>query len=256
MRLRLFIISVLCFYGCSSFNDNNLANTEKFQIAVDLFDNKKYQKAKEYFEEIVQNEQGTNLGLESTFHLAKTLYELKEYEEASYNFNYFSMFSKDIENVEYSQYMKSKCAYELTLPYNKDQSSTLYAISIIQEFLDNFPYSSYKDSAFDMILKLRHRLGRKKFESGRLYLKMKKYDSALYYFDIIISEYYDTKFHDEALIYYIFTYIVMNEFDKANSYYENIKSNFNDDLKKDEAQQVLNDYKNGLGFKGLYKLYK
>ena len=85
---------------------------------------------------------------------------------------------------------------------------------------------------------------------------MKKYDSALYYFDIIISEYYDTKFHDEALIYYIFTYIVMNEYDKANSYYENIKSNFNDDLKKDEAQQVLNDYKNGLGFKGLYKLYK
>ena len=48
----------------------------------------------------------------------------------------------------------------------------------------------------------------------------------------------------------------MNEYDKANSYYENIKSNFNDDLKKDEAQQVLNDYKNGLGFKGLYKLYK
>ena len=111
MRLRLFIISVLCFYGCSSFNDNNLTNAEKFQIAIDLFDDKKYQKAKEYFEEIVQNEQGTNLGLESTFHLAKTLYELKEYEEASYNFNYFSMFSKDIENVEYSQYMKSKCAY-------------------------------------------------------------------------------------------------------------------------------------------------
>ena len=41
----------------------------------------------------------------------------------------------------------------------------------------------------------------------------------------------------------------MNEYDKANSYYENIKSNFNDNLKKDEAQQVLNDYKNGLGFK-------
>ena len=55
MRLRLFIISVLCFYGCSSFNGNNLTNTEKFQIAVDLFDDEKYQKAKEYFEGIVQN---------------------------------------------------------------------------------------------------------------------------------------------------------------------------------------------------------
>ena len=53
------------------------------------------------------------------------------------------MFSKDIDNVEFSQFMKSKCAFELTLPYNKDQTSTLYAISIIQEFLDNFPYSKF-----------------------------------------------------------------------------------------------------------------
>ena len=256
MILRLFIISIFCFQGCSSFNDKNKTYSERFQLGVTFFENKKYQKAKDFFEDIVQHEQGTNLGLESTFYLAKTLFELKEFDEASYNFNYYSMFSKDIENVEYSQFMKSKCAFEVTLPYNKDQSSTFYAISIIQEFLDNFPYSSYKDNAYNMILKLRNRLGRKNFESGRLYLKMKRYDSALYYFDIIISEYYDTKFYDDALNYYIFSYIVMGEYEKAKLYYEDVKSNYNNNLKKIEAEQILIDYKNRLGLSGLYKLYK
>ena len=256
MILRLFILSIFFFHGCSTIEQSKLTNSEKFEIGLQYFEKQKYQKSKEYFEDIVQNEQGTNLGLESTFLLAKTLFELKEFDEASYNFNYFSMFSKDIDNVEFSQFMKSKCAFELTLPYNKDQTSTLYAISIIQEFLDNFPYSKFKDDAYDMIIKLRNRLARKNFESAKLYLKMKKYNSAFYYFDIIISEFYDTKYHDEALIYYIFTYIVMDDYKMAKSYYENIKSNFKNNLKRIEAGQVLEDFKNGLGLSGLYKLYK
>jgi len=124
MILRLFILSIFFFHGCSTIEQSRLTNSEKFEIGLQYFEKQKYQKSKEYFEDIVQNEQGTNLGLESTFLLAKTLFELKEFDEASYNFNYFSMFSKDIDNVEFSQFMKSKCAFESTLPYNKDQTST------------------------------------------------------------------------------------------------------------------------------------
>ena len=40
---------------------------------------------------------------------------LKNYEEAIYHFNYYSMFSNQIENVEKAQFMKSKCEFELTL---------------------------------------------------------------------------------------------------------------------------------------------
>ena len=132
----ILIISIVFIQGCSSFQQSNLSNNEIFAIGKAYFSKQKFQKAKDKFEIIVHNEQGTNLGLESTFYLAKSLFELEEYDEASYNFNYYSMFSKDIDNVEFAQYMKCRCAFEVTLPYNKDQSNSLYAISIIQEFLD------------------------------------------------------------------------------------------------------------------------
>ena len=70
-------------------------------------------------------------------------------------------------------------------------------------------------------------------------------------FDMILSDRYKCN-----IILIDPTNRAKKHFDEVKHYYENIKSNFNDDLKKDEAQQVLNDYKNGLGFKGLYKLYK
>jgi outer membrane protein assembly factor BamD len=257
MSIRLLlVISLLFLYGCSAFKQNNLSNSEKFNLGMNYYSKEKFQKAKDKFELLVQNEQGTNLGLESTFYLAKTLFELKEYDEASYNFNYYSMFSKDIENVELAQFMKCRCAYETTLPYNKDQSNSLFAISIIQEYLDNFPYSKYKEDSYGMIQKLRNRISKKNYEAGRLYLKMKKFESAFFYFDIILTEFYDTEYYDKALVSYIFSYIVMGDYDRANNYFIDNKINFNSSKYKDEAKDILEDYKNGLGLSGLYRLYK
>ena len=85
---------------------------------------------------------------------------------------------------------------------------------------------------------------------------MGEFESAFYYFDIIILEYYDTYHFDQALISYIFTYIVMGDYDKALDYFELNNKKFIDIKNRDEAEQILIDYKNRLGFSGLYRLYK
>ena len=77
MSIRIILIISLCFMqSCSFFKKENLSNSEKFELGINYFSKKKFQKAKDKFEFLVQNEQGTNLGLESTFYLAKTLFEL------------------------------------------------------------------------------------------------------------------------------------------------------------------------------------
>ena len=85
---------------------------------------------------------------------------------------------------------------------------------------------------------------------------MKEFNSAFYYFDIIISEYYDTNYFDQALISYIFTYIVMHDYNAAKEYFELNKKNFNNQENQIEAKKILDDYKNGLGFSGFYRLYR
>ena len=107
-----------------------------------------------------------------------------------------------------------------------------------------------------MIEDLREKLAKKYFENGRLYLKIKKFESAMYYFDIVISDYYDTKYSDEAKIAYIFTYLVMKDYDKAVEYFSNNKGTFKYSRNLKEAEKILNDHKDGLGISGYYRLYK
>ena len=130
------------------------------------------------------------------------------------------------------------------------------AISSIQEFLDNFPYSSHVDDAYDMVVQLRNRISKKHYETARLYLKMKKFDSSFYYLDIVLSDYYDTKYSDEAKITYIFTYILMNNHDEARKYFDINKENFKNEKKLKEAENLLIQYKDRLGFSGYFRLYK
>ena len=68
------IIFITTFFvlSCSAFNKKELSNEERFKKAENYFLKSKFQKAKTEFEFIIQNEQGTNLGLKSTFSLAKT----------------------------------------------------------------------------------------------------------------------------------------------------------------------------------------
>ena len=48
----------------------------------------------------------------------------------------------------------------------------------------------------------------------------------------------------------------MDQHDKAKEYFELNKSNFNNSNHQTEAQDMLEDYKNRLGFSGLRRLYK
>ena len=260
MYNRLIISFAVLFLltGCSMFNKDKIEVTtqKRFEKAQLYLSNNKFEKAKNQFQIIIQNEKGTSLSLESYFHLGKSFFGLKNYEEAIYHFNYYSMFSNQIENVEKAQFMKSKCEFKLTLDYNNDQTQSFLAISSIQEFLDNFPYSIYKDEAYQMIQDLRAKIAKKYFENGRLYLKIKKFESAMYYFDLVISDYYDTKYSDESKLSYIFTYILMKDYNKAKEYFDKNKATFKSSDILKEAEKVLNEYQDGLGFSGYYRLYK
>ena len=236
MLFRLiFSISLVFLLSCSVFKKKDLSINERFERAESYFLKNKFQKAKNDFQFILQEEQGSELALKSTLYLAKTLFELEEYDEASYYFNYYSMFSKDIDQVQFSQFMKCKCLFK---------------------FLDNFSSSIYTEEAYDMVIKLRNRIAKKYHETARLYLKMKKFESAFYYLDIVLLDYYDTNYHDEAIISYIFSYILMDNYEKSVEYFNTNKDQFKNENKLKEAEKILSEYKNGMGFSGYYRLYK
>ena len=255
---HIIVIIFLFIFSCSSFKENGLDKSleERFDYAILLFENNKYEKAKNQLQIIIESDKGSSISLDAYFLIAEAYYNLKNYDEAIYHYNYFSMFTNDIDKVEKAQFMKSKSNYVLSLNYKNDQTQTLLAISSIQEFLDNFPNSSFSNESKIMINELRNKLARKFYESGRLYLKIKKYDSALFYFNIVINDYYDTIYSDESKISIIFTHILSGSIDDAKKYFLNIEDSFDSKKKYDEASSILNEYNDGIGIKGYYRLYK
>ena len=60
-------------------------------------------------------------------------------------------------------------------------------------FIEDFPGSDHIYDAEDAIVSLRLKLAHKDYESGRMYLKLEEYESALIYFRSVLNNYYDTK---------------------------------------------------------------
>ncbi len=255
MVIRILII--ILFIGCGDKAislEDNLRN--EYLIGIELFDNKKYNKAKSKFEFIVMNNPGSKFALDAQFYLAETLFELEEYYQSEINFDQFARFSNDLEKVEEARYKLCLCIVRETLGYKKDQSKTTIAIERLQEFIDDYPNSSFYDETALEINRLRNKVARKNFETARLYLKLGEYQSALIYLNDVLFNYYDLDISDDVRILIIFTYIIDGKRNMALDYLEREKNNFFKKEKIEEAASLINDTVNGFEFSHYVRLYK
>ena len=80
---------------------------------------------------------------------------------------------------------------------------------------------------------------------------MEEYDSALIYFNNILSEYYDTEIIDDVRISIIFLYLLQNKTDIAISYLEEQKLKFVSSKKLSEAENLIIKMKMELEFQNI-----
>ena len=127
----------------------------------------------------------------------------------------------------------------------------------LQLFIDDFPESKYLDQAEAFILELRLRKAKKIYETGRLYLKEKEFDSAIIYFNDVINNFYDTRYSDEARISIIFLYLLKKDDEIASSYFDLNKNKFISENKRSEAEILINKFNNRSNwFSNIIRLYK
>jgi outer membrane protein assembly factor BamD len=83
-------------------------------------------------------------------------------------------------------------------PY--DQDPTRRALAQWQRFLTLYPDHPRAEEARRFQLEGRTRLAEKALRNGRLYITLKQYGPALFYFDEVVDDYPDTKWVDEARV--------------------------------------------------------
>ena len=234
------MILILFSLRCASLKPNDLVEIDvQFEKAKKFLDKKKYLRAQEEFNNLVIRGTHTDLGDDSQFYLAESYFLNKEYLLA------ISEYDRLIRRMGFSPYVEKArwrvCeSYVKESPkYYKDQRNTQKALSKLQEFIDDYPNSEYKNEANAQISELRTKLAYKEYATGILYIKMEEYPSAIISFEYLIDNYYDTEVLEKGHIEIIRCYILMDDLKKAENHYNNHSSEiFNDDLKKTALKYI------------------
>ncbi len=193
------LVAVLLLGACGNFR--KIQKSEDWRIKYDAglnyYNNKDYYHTAILFEEILPVVRGLPEGEKVEFYLAYCQYYEKTYLLASNQFKTFfetygrsSLAQEAYFMYAYSQFVSSPDS-------NLDQKSSLEAMAAMQNFLNRFPNSTFRDRAIEVITASQQKLEAKGFENARQYLKIKMYKAAVIAFDNFRKSYPDSKYLEE-----------------------------------------------------------
>jgi outer membrane protein assembly factor BamD len=258
--IQKFIIStcIILMMNCGSKSnliDENIA--ERFNLGMEYFEKEKYLKAELEFNYLILNNPGSKLSLDAQYYLAESMFYQEKYDESIVEYMRYSRFSDNPNKIENAEFKSCKASFLLSNNFLHDLGGAPELMDKLQVFIEKFPDSNYSNEIEGFFSEIRERLAKKEYEAGRLYLKIKEYESALIYFNEVISLYYDTKFADLARIEVIFTLLLQQKNEDAILQLSIFEKRFTNVTNYSVAKTLIEDLKEGnLTLSNYYRLYK
>jgi outer membrane protein assembly factor BamD len=192
MRLPLFII--LCFTillsSCSQYQQVLRKDDmgKKYALADSLYSLGKYKKSLKLMEQLVPAYRGKPQGEKLMFIYANTYYNLEDNYLAGYQFERFTQAYPQSDSIEVASFKSAKSFYNLSSKYSLDQKETYKGLEKLQEFINQYPNSSKREEANDLVADLTKKLEKKEFEVAKQYLHVLDYKAAIGAFDNFITD--------------------------------------------------------------------
>ena len=197
-----------------------------FHYAKKMFDDEDYYEAADQFTVVTLRYPASVIADSAQYYLAESHFKMKEYLIAA------AEFEKLVNNMPHSK-LVPLAEYKLALSYYKlsprpelDQEYTRKAIRQFQLFIEENPTSPLKDDAMKKIAELRNKLAEKQYKNADIYRKMHEYKAAIIYYDLVLQNYYDTDWADDAELGKIETYLEMDDYASAQKEIEKFKQQF------------------------------
>ena len=222
---KYLIFIVIFINACSSLGDSFSVDIQKkYEKSLDLFGKEKFTRAREQFEFIIMNNPGSKLSIDAQFYLAESMFNNEDYVEASSAYSKYIRWATESERIENARYKIANCAVNSVNKYQLDQGEAKIALNLLQEFIDDYPYSSYINNSDMLVEELRNKLAKKEYETARLYIKLEKFSAAIIYLNEVINDYYDTEYYEKAHLGIMLAYNLNNNDSLLLDYYnKNIK---------------------------------
>ncbi|MFN3379344.1 outer membrane protein assembly factor BamD [Runella zeae] len=202
----LVFLSVVTLGACSKFSKLQKEGTleQKYEAALQYYKKADYYHAGLLFEEITPLLNGKDA---RQAELAQFYNAYCNFKQANYNMAQFLFknFYETFQRSEYAQealYMHAYSLYKDSPNSNLDQTNTLTAISALQDFINTYPESAFREESTQLILELRDKLERKAYDKAKLYYKTSEanianFRSAVVAINNFQKDFPDSKYNEE-----------------------------------------------------------
>jgi outer membrane protein assembly factor BamD len=214
--------------GCgSSGSDISTDDPDKaYQTAKKSYDKEDYLQAIDDFTFIKVKFAGSAVSDKSQFYLGMSYLKRQEFLLAAYEFEYLIKNYTTSPYVTDARFQLGMSYYGLSPKYSLDQTYTYMAINEFKNYLELYPTDKNSPQAEAKVRELRNKLALKLYESAELYNRMEDYKAATYYYENVVSEYYDTEYADDALYGKILTLITRKRNAEAKIEIERFESKY------------------------------
>lgn len=179
MQKYLLLLATVALTLTACNNYNALLKTQdyeyKYEAAKQCYVAGHYTQCYQLLDEMLLILKGSDKAEESLFMDAMCHYNLKDYETAT---TYFDRYAKTYSKGDYTElarFYSGKASFMQSPDPRLDQTPTYTAINSLQDFLEFYPYSDYRDEVNDMIYQLQNRLVQKEYNSAMLYYNLGSY---------------------------------------------------------------------------------
>jgi outer membrane protein assembly factor BamD len=199
VKLRHEVVAAACtavlFVACGSTEEITVPTAEqRFEQAMELYNDESYQEAIDQFSVITLQHQGSSVADDAQFYLGESRFERHEYLLAAFEYQQLRRNMPASSFQAQAQYKLGLCYYNLSPKSSLDQQYTLKAIDEFQRLVEYYPGTEYAPVGEEKIAELTAKLARKEYDTARLYARMEYYRAATLYYDAVIERYHDTEY--------------------------------------------------------------
>ncbi len=137
---------------------------------------------------------------DAQYKLAEISYRRGEFVLAAFNYNVIRRSFPTSELAKSAAYKVGDCYEQMALPSDRDQEYTIKAIQAYTDFQAIYPADSLAMEAVKKIRELRGSLAERYMMVAEHYRDNNSRKSAVIYFGLVVDEYPDTEYYEEALV--------------------------------------------------------
>ena len=244
-RILIILCSILFLFSCTKeeviYQPSNAVDPYKlYKDGLEAFENNDFFFASKKFSEAELNFKEVDLAAKSAIMSSFSLYGINFYNEASENLERYLRTYPSDKNVIYAHYLLAIISFEQISDEKKDLEPLLQADSKIDFFIKKYPDSDY---AIDLKFKkdlIQNQMAAKELFVAKYYISTQKWVPAISRLKIIVKNFSNTIFVEEALHRLVEIHYHLGLEVEAKKYAKILGYNYNSSEWFEQSYKILN----------------